>query len=254
MSKTIEALNKLAHQKGMHASVQDEIAKTYFKIMDKKKTKTVVWKSLIPWVVVFIALSVALAAILTKSNIEVRVRILSEIPSITPEPKEESADILRDKGVFLVKKSEPNTELVRKTAFIGDAENYSRVEEEQLVLRNSRGSGWANYTVELNDPVNLNKLDLKYIAKGVSGDEHLVIVIVDSENRSYRMERDASTKLKKDWRLYTINFKRMKNTIDLSNISTIRFELGTLTAGNNSTASILLKDIYLTKTRREKWL
>jgi len=106
----------------------------------------------------------------------------------------------------------------------------------------------------LKEPVDLNKLDIRYMARGVRGDEFLALVVVDSGKRSYRLEKDLSSAMGKDWQRYTINFRRVKKAVDLSNISTIKFEFGTLTAGNYPSAVMSLKDVYITKTRRLKWL
>jgi len=148
----------------------------------------------------------------------------------------------------------PNKDIVKDAFFTGDGREFSASKLEELVLCNSRGSGWANYTIELKEPVDLNKLDLRYTARGVRGDEFLTLVIVDSDKRSYRLEKDLSSAIGKDWQIYTINFRRVKKAVDLSNISTIKFEFGSLTAGNYPSAVISLKDVCITKTRRLKWL
>ena len=106
----------------------------------------------------------------------------------------------------------------------------------------------------MKEPVDLDKLDIRYMARGVRGDEFLTLVIVDSGSRSYRLEKDLSSAMSKDWQRYTINFRRVKKAVDLSNISTIKFEFGTLTAGNYPSAVMSLKDVYITRTRRLKWL
>jgi hypothetical protein len=157
---------------------------------------------------------------------------------------------LREKGLYLVKGSEINKYLVSDAGFDGDAKAFSRTDDGEIVLNNSRGNGWAGYEISLRDPVNLRKLDIKYTARGESGDEYLAIAMVDSDNRSYRVGKDIASKLTKDWQAHTMNLKPLKNAINLSDITKIRFEFGTLTAGNSSAATIFLKDIRLTKTKR----
>ena len=88
----------------------------------------------------------------------------------------------------------------------------------------------------------------------VKGDEFLTLVISDDSNRIYRLEKDLSSALSKDWHRYTINFRRVKKAVDLSSVSTLKFEFGRLTAGNYPSAIVFLKDIYVAKTRRLKWL
>lgn len=201
-----------------------------------------------------IALFFAVAVLIFKSSIDIKVRFLGEIPSSPIDRSAHKFGENFDKGVFLVKGGAPDKDIVKNAYFTGDAKEFSASRPEELVLCNSRGSGWANYTIELKEPIDLNKLDIKYMARGVRGDEFLTLVIVDSGRRSYRLEKDLSSAVGKDWQRYTINFRRVKKAVDLSNISTIKFEFGTLTAGNYPSAVISLKDVYITKTRKLKWL
>ena len=249
MSKIIEAINNPFKKEKARASAQEEIAKIYLKVSDKSGARKEKHASKFQWVVAGLALSLALLVFLFKSNIDIRVRILGEIPSIGSE-KGDKFGSLREKGLYLIKGSEPNQYLVKDVDFAGDAKVFSKVNGDELVLCNSRGSGWANYEMYMREPLNLNKLDIKYAARGESGDEYLTVVIVDSDNRSYRVGKDISSKLSKEWQTYTINFKPLKNAVDLANISAVRFEFGTLTAGNSSTATLFLKDICITKTKR----
>ena len=257
MSKIIDLLDDTLSKK--HASgrlnIQDEIAKTYFhapaKKHGKKKSK---WKPFLPWAVAILALFFAAAVLIFKSSIEIKVRFLGEIPSSPIDKSARRFGENLDKGIFFIEAGVPNKDIVKNAYFTGDAKEFSISRPEELVLCNSRGSGWANYTIELKEPIDLNKLDIRYMARGVRGDEFLTLVIVDSSKRSYRLEKDLSSAMGKDWQRYTINFRRVKKAVDLSNISTIKFEFGTLTAGNYPSAVMSLKDVYITKTGRLKWL
>ena len=68
------------------------------------------------------------------------------------------------------------------------------------------------------------------------------------------MEKDLSSSLTGDWQQYTVNFRPVKHSLDLSSIKTIKFEFGSLTTDNYPGAIIYLKDVYLAKTKRFKWL
>jgi len=48
--------------------------------------------------------------------------------------------------------------------------------------------------------------------------------------------------------------RKLLTAVDLNNIIAIKFEFGSLTAGNSSGAAIFLKDIYVAKARRSRWL
>jgi hypothetical protein len=235
--------------------IQDEIAKAYFhtplKKHGKKKSK---WKSLLPWAVTILALLFAVAVLIFKSSIEVKVRFLGEIPSAPMGGPAHKFGENLDKGLFFIEAGVPNKDIVKNAYFTGDAREFSISKPEELILCNSRGSGWANYTIELKEPIDLEKLDIRYTAKGVRGDEFLILVIVDSNKRSYRLEKDLSSAMGKDWQRYTINFRRIKKAVDFSSISAVKFEFGALTAGNYPSAVMSLKDVYITKTRRLKWL
>lgn len=237
----------------LQSALNDEIARTYLKTSEKSYIRK---KSNIrtAWAVAAVASILAAAAVVTKINLDVKVRILGEMPSISVERGQIDFDNMKDKGVFLIKGITANNDIVRSTFFSGDAKAGSRTADDHLLLSNARGSGWGNFTVDLKEPVNLEKLDLKFVAKGSSGGELLGIVIVDSDDKTYRMERDLSTKITDGWQLYKVNFRPIRKAVDLANIVSIKFEFGSLTVGNSSGAAIFIKDIYLSKARRSKWL
>ena len=258
MSKIINIPENASSKKDHsgYMDIQDEIAKTYFHTPGKKhpKKKKPRWKSFLPWVVAILAILFAIAILIFKSSIEIKVRFLGEIPSSPMGKDGYKLNKNLEKGLFFIEGGMPNKDIVKNAYFMGDSKNFSIAKPEELVLCNSRGSGWANYTIELKEPVDLNKLDIRYMAKGVRGNEFLTLVVVDSNSRSYRLEKDLSSQMSKEWQRYTINFRRVKKAVDMSNISMIKFEFGSLTAGNYPSAVMSLKDVYITKTRRLKWL
>ena len=253
MSKILDTLENKSLKKQVPSGlgIHDEIARTYFHTQKKKDLdKKPGWISFLPWIITALVVIIGIAVVISKSSIDIKVRLLGEIPTL----KGSTGGVISDKGVFLIQGGDPQTGIVKNAYFAGDARAFSSSKQGELVLCNTRGAGWANYTIELKEPIDLNKLDINYTAKGVGKGESLILVIADSNSRTYRMEKDLSSALTDDWKVYAINFKPIKNTLDLSNIVTIKFEFGSLTAGNYSSALIYLKDIYLTKTRRLKWL
>ena len=252
MSKILDTLNNPFKKEKMRSSAQDEIAKIYLKVSDKNKNKKDKRQPKLPWAIAAVALFLALIVFLFKSNIDIKVHILGEIPSFGASETDRFA-LPREKGLYLLKGSEPNKYLIKKIGFTGDAKPFSKADEGQIILCNSKGSGWANYEISLKEPLDLTRLDIKYAAKGEIGGEYLTVAIVDSDNRAYRIEKDLSSTVSKDWEVYPINFKPFRTAIDLTNIVTVRFEFGSLTAGNNSMATIFLKDICVTKTKRVGW-
>jgi hypothetical protein len=258
MSKTIGILENASSKKQPHASVniQDEIARTYFHVPSKKHAgkKKPKWKAFLPWAIAVLALFFAIAVLIFKSSIDIKVRFLGEIPSSPVNNDARKLGENSEQGLFFIEAGVPNKDVVKNAYFTGDAKEFSAWKSQELVFCNSRGSGWANYTIELKEPIDLNRLDIRYTAKGIRGDEFLTFVIVDSNARSYRLEKDLSSAMGKDWQRYTINFKRFRKAVDLSSISVIKFEFGSLTAGNYPSAVISLKDVYITKARRLRWL
>lgn len=245
--------NKMIHTRDLQSALNSEIARTYLKTSEKSYIQKKATLRM-AWSIAAIATILALVAFLTKITFDVRVRILSEMPSVSIEAGQINFDNMKDKGVFLIKGISANSDIVKKTAFAGDASMGSRITYDYILLLNAKGSGWGNFTIDLKEPLDLNKLDLKFVARGSSGGEFLGIVIVDSDNKTYRMERDLSTKLTNEWQLYKINFRPIKKALDLGNITAVKFEFGSLTVGNSSGAAIFLKDIYMAKARRSKWL
>lgn len=245
MSKTIDVLNKTFQSKSkIHDPIHEEIAKTYLKTSrggKKKRASRIRWPQ---WLIALAAVLLVSFILILRSEIDIKVTISGKAP----------IGNIADRGRFFVKGGKIDTNVVRNASFLGDARNLTKVTDEALVLCNSRGSGWANYTIELKSPIDLTRFDIKYTARGARGDERLVLGIVDVDNKAYRMASDASSPLNRDWGAYTVDFKAVKNAVDLKNISAIRFEFGTLTAGNHPAATVFLKDIYIRKVRRSKWL
>lgn len=252
MNRTISKTGK-THTRDLQEALNDEITRTYLKTSEKSYIRKKAALK-VAWSIAGIASILAIIAFLTKVNLDVRVRILGEMPSVSVERGRINFDNMKDKGVFLIKGTSVNNDIVKTTFFAGDAGLGSRTADDYILLSNAKGSGWGNFTIELKEPIGLNKLDLKFVARGSSGGELLGIVISDSDNKTYRMERDLSTRLTGEWQLYKVNFRPVKKSVDLGNITTIKFEFGSLTVGNSSGAAIFLKDIYVAKARRSKWL
>ncbi|MFA4981872.1 MAG: hypothetical protein WC592_05315 [Candidatus Omnitrophota bacterium] len=238
-------MNKNTKRDEMRVTVHDEIARTYFKLSEKESGKKRP-PSRAPWIVAAAAIILAAVVLVSKSRIDVKIRIVGEVPSVRSAVGDGGEDV----GMLLAKGAEANGNLVKNISFMGDAKHFSRVTKEQIVLCNTRGHGWAGYAIELKEPIDLGSFDLTFTARGDKGGEYLSVSIVDSENRSYMIEKESLARLTKDWKRYKIEFAAVKNAIDLAAIVLIRFEFGSLTAGNSPSATIYLKDIYATKIKK----
>lgn len=245
------AINRHMKRENIPASVHEELARTYLKLSDRNNSRKKRLGAALPWVIAVSALVLAMAVLVSKSNIDVKIRIVGEVPSIKSASGDSPiAGSGGDRGLLLAKGAEANRDMVKSITFMGDAKPYSRVTENEIVLCNSKGSGWAGYCIELKEPIDLGVFDIMYSAKGDKGGEYLSVSLLDAGNRSYMVEREGLAKLTREWKSYRIDFTPVKNAIDLTNITAIRFEFGSLTAGNSPVAAIYLKDIYATKNKR----
>lgn len=219
MSKILEALNR-GRKRGESPDkfIQEELARTFFassRKVKKKKITPKIW--IMSGLIAFSIIFFAGYKILKKSD-----------------------------GIFFIKDGTLNNRLVKGISYYGDAAQ-SRHIGDMFVLVNSRGWGWANFSVQFKKPVNMEKMQLLYNARSEAGDERLVIVLIDAENRTYRIGYHPLKPLSQDWNYYSVNPIIAKSAIDISLISEIKFEFGGLTAQNGPAATIFLKDMRLAK-------
>ena len=243
---------KEAHQKSrLYDSFQEEIANTYFKTSPSgKKNSRKKKASRVPWIVAALAACIAIVIFVSKSNFDIKVRLVSGTPFITNDASGASSDGAR----FLVRGGEPDKSVVGKTFFVGDGRFASSMSDGEVTLSNAKGQGWSSFVVEMKQPVDLTKFSIRYSAKGSIGSEKIVPIVTDAQNRSYRISDASITSLSDAWHTYIIDFAPVRADIDLKGVSTIKFEFGTETAGNTQAAVMFLKDISIIKARRLKWL
>ena len=252
MTKSSGTISDSIYKDKTWGTIEKELARTYLKTPVKaaKKKKSSL-RTIIPWIVAAVALCAALLAFLFSSNIDIKVRVASSEAFID---KENPANIIPETSVFLVKGGEPNQDLIKSALLLGDARKSSYINSDEITLRNGSGQGWADYKIEFNRPLNLSGLNIRYAAKGETGGERLILMIIDSRSRAFRVESDVSAKLEKGWNIYTINFRPIGNLVDLTEVSALKFEFGALTAGNSPKAAMYIKDVQITRNRRLKWL
>ena len=260
MHKKTNVLNRPIHserrtiypESRIDSSFHEEIAKTYLK---PARDRREVLLTRLLWMVTISAIAVVASVFIASSNIDIKINVLNgRTPFITTGRVVDWFWGLWDTDIYFVKGGTPNRDLAKKAFFTADARTYSRMTDDEAVLCNTNEQGVATYIIELKKPMDLNGLDLKYAARGELGDERLVLVLVDSDSKAVRVEDDSAARLSKNWQVYTINFKPVKDLIDLSSITAIRFEFGSMTAGNRPLAAISLRNVSVAKTKRIKWL
>jgi len=239
-------------QKSDDDSIRQELAKTFFGTPTKKHGRNFGLLRL-PWIIAAIALVLLLLVLLFRSNINVKIEITGRTP-LTASADGSTLHASDQEEIFLVKAGQPNGYFVRNTFFFGDALKFSRAKQDMLILVNSKGVGWSNVSLEFVEPLNMRDSDIAYTAKGQVGGERLIVVLTDADNKTYRMAQGISSVLSKKWENHMINLAPARNVLDLSKISKISLEFGSITTGNPTHATIYLEDIYLTKIRGEQWL
>ncbi len=136
---------KETHQKSrLYDSFQEEIANTYFKTSPatgKKVSKKKPSKA--PWAIAGLAAFLAIAIFVSRSNFDIKVRLVSGTPFITKDGSALSADGAQ----FFVRGGELNKALAGKSFFVGDARVSSKMADSEITLANSRGQGWASFVI-----------------------------------------------------------------------------------------------------------
>lgn len=249
---------ELQHRNKIHESFE-EIANTYLKTsttslngktVPKKKAVSVK----IPWIIAAIAVTAALFIFISNSSFDVRIRVLNKAPLVRSANVSELSSGLSGNETMLVRGGEVVSNIVARAAFIGDAVSASKASRGEILLSNSGGSGSASYKIEFKKPLDLSRYEIGYFAKAVTDGSRLVLVITDSDNKAYRVEDNQISRPSKEWRAYWVDLKPLKGALDLKNVANIRFEFGSSTAGNPSDTALSVKDVYLAKSQRVKWL
>ncbi len=236
----------------------EEIANTYLKTSASSGSKPITKKkargSMIPWVIASVAIVAGLAIFISNSNFDIKIRILNKTPFLNKMSASDASSVLSGRETVLVRGGQVNSPLVGKALFYGDALSASKLSQSEISLSNAGGGGSASYRIEFKSPLDLTGYEIGYFAKSVSGDTKLVLVVMDSDSKAYRVEDAEMARLSGDWHAYSVNFRPVKNAIDLKNVSSIRFEFGSSTTGNARDTALALRDIYLAKSKRFKWL
>src|SRR3989338_8688131 len=105
MTKIVNIFDKPLRQKDKTSSlIQEEIASTYFRTSNKKNAKKNFLISRIPWIITSVALALVFFMIIFKSDIDVKIQVLGEVPIVkTKGALENQIYELFDKGIFLVR-------------------------------------------------------------------------------------------------------------------------------------------------------
>ena len=255
MSKTLDILKQESKKSD---PIQEQLAEIYISPTKKKslseRTKAKSEKTINRgWLGLVLALGVLWVATLlflfSNNRLNISVTVIQEKAEIEEEKAKETVFLdtapspkEKQEGQLVLEGLPPNT-----IEFGGSASERSRLTDYYLYLVNGRGRAWANAKISFNQPVNAVDNALRFSAKGGKGGELLLVVLKDAGNRTYQSINIAPGGMEKEWQSFAINLNEARSWIDITSISQIRFEFGSLTTDNPATATIYIKELILTK-------
>ncbi len=135
-----------------------------------------------------------------------------------------------------------NKNIIKNFEFRGYAIDKSGFSNKMLVLINTKKYNWADASIDFKFPMDLSRRKLSLTIKGKIGGERISLVLLDSNNRSYRLN---DIYLASNWNTDTISFDNIKGGIDLSKITQLRFEYGYVGESSKLMDSLIELTVYI---------
>ena len=238
MSRIIDSLNKnFEKEKESIDSTQEKLLETFFgNTSEKEKTNKKI--NFLPAVIT--AAVLAFIIIFFSLVFNVKVSIKKDVKDMAQNLR---SFVVPAKGLYLVKDGKLNKAFVKEISFLGDARKFSRLRNDIIVLINSKGSGWGSVSMKLSKPINMEGLDISYVANGQVGGERMSLTLIDDDNKIYRVRNNSSLSLTKNRKEYRVSLENAKKVLDVSRIREIQFEFGSLTSGSVPGTTIFLQDV-----------
>lgn len=208
MSKTIETLKKIPSKVDV---LHEHIADTYFYQKSRKKRIKEIQKS--PRVALLASSLFIASLLLIPASLFLYNRHIEFL-------KEKTAGSER---IMIFSEGRVNKEIITKLEFRGYAKAHSKFSEKLIILNNPKKYNWAELSIDFKFPIDFSRRKLVLALKGKTGGEKLHLVLRDDNNRSYRL---LYLYLTSNWKTDTISFDGIKENIDLSKITHLRFEYG----------------------------
>lgn len=131
--------------------------------------------------------------------------------------------------------------------FGGSADMESKLTDQYLCLVNSRGMGWADAKIKFSQPANMTNNIFCFSAKGKRGREALSVILKDTNNKTYQSINVAPNGLSKEWKRLNVRLNEAGRWIDLTAVSQVMLEFGSVTTNNPVGTAIYIKDLGLIK-------
>lgn len=227
MSKAIVSLKKMPSKDDI---LNEHIINTYFsqKIRKKKNKDVIKIKKvtfLAPILLVVVSLLIGISLFLNNRY--------------TKFLKEKAAN---SKVITMFDGGRINREIIDDFEFRGYAKGNAKFSNKLIVFNNPKKYNWADISLDFKFPVDFSKRYLLLSLKGKIGGEKITLVLRDINNRSYRLK---DIYLSSNWTTETIPINNLKENIDLSKISHLRFECGYV--GETGMDSAIDVTIYIRK-------
>ncbi len=232
MSRTIESLKRVPPKDDI---LNEHIVSTYFYQKSRKKDNKATIKNLKTALLATSAFAAAFLFItlsLIYSNY--RLNAIKEI-------------IIHSKIIKVFNDGRLNRDIIRKIEFRGYAKRNSGLQDKAIVFTSSKKYNWADVSLDLRFPVNLTKRNLLLSLQGKKGGEKIILILRDSNNRCCRF---SDIYLAANCKTETISLSNIRDDIDLSRITHLRFEYGYLGEGKMDSpvdVTTYIKDIQIIK-------
>jgi len=240
MPKTLEGTRRSFPKEDV---LLEHIASTYFAKKSRPKTKSKKKSQ---------SLKDAALIVVAVGTIAVAICFILIVASITGNNYNEflRKKITALKIIPIFDNGATNKDVVKRLEFLGYARQVNpKTNKDALGLKNPKKYNWAELFLPFRFPLNLSSRTLNFSVRGFKGGEKITIILKDSSNKSLRLQEIY---LSSGWRAESMPLAKLKNYIDLANISSLRIEYGRIGESSMEKDSpiesiIYIKDMNLSK-------
>lgn len=238
MSRIIDSLNRsFEKERESVDSTQEKLIETFFGSTSEKE-KPSKKTNFLPVIITVAILAVIIIFFSLSFNVEVSLK-----KDVKDMAHNLHSFVVPVKGLYLLKDGKSNKAFVKEISFLGDARKFSRLKNDAIILINSKGNGWGSVSMTFFKPIDMEGLDISYVANGQAGGERMSLTLIDDNNKRYRVRSDSLLSLTKNRWEYRVSLENAKKVLDISRVREIQFEFGSLISGNVPGTTIFLQDV-----------